>query len=60
MSLLWGEWVLPMPKLHELHYNAMCTCSVHCSNRCETQHCSGWCYCWCHAEEYADHARQVA
>lgn len=30
----------------------MCTCSTHCSNNCEPQHCppgSPSCNCWCHS-----------
>jgi hypothetical protein len=42
------------PAVGELHYGKKCTCSVHCSNRCEPEHCSRgvWCHCCCHAEEY--------
>jgi hypothetical protein len=43
------------PDGRPLRHGKMCTCAVHCTNRCETDCCgevSAWCNCWCHAEEY--------
>jgi hypothetical protein len=55
----WGE---PTTPGGEPLNSGMCTCAIHCANRCEPACCPPhkWCNCWCHREQYENIAKNEA